>query len=304
MSGDLSIQKVYVVGTGEAGSSSSVEATGGKNVSVYGTKIVQDSGPDFSPIQLSDSPGKEAFKHFGKKYDDLAMMDVDNTMAKLQMQLDDFAADYPNTKLPELPKMPEPAKFEKGKDGYQAYKMALMQYENVCSNRIEKASRRALTTTVENAASQTQDVVRSTAKETQMVTISGVEYLAEKIDDGVAQIKADNQESADALMKELKTQGYQTRKTIDKATGKVIVTIAKAAAAVSHHVDEVGEGIKNNTNRKASLIRNRLDQIEDKVDKNGRKLDDINETVKDTNERVHLPETVAGEVLDPFHIFH
>ena len=115
MPGDLSVSKIYVVGTGEPGASSSVEATDDKKVSVYGTDIVQETDSDFSATPLSESPAKEAFKHFGKKYDDLAMMDTNNTIAKLQMQLDDFAAECPNAKLPKLPNMPDPAKFEKGK---------------------------------------------------------------------------------------------------------------------------------------------------------------------------------------------
>ena len=92
------------------------------------------------------------------------MMDTNNTIAKLQMQLDDFTAECPNVKPPKLPNMPDSAKFEKGKDGYQAYKMALMQYENVCSNKIENATRKSLKATIQGSAAETQDVVRPTAR--------------------------------------------------------------------------------------------------------------------------------------------
>lgn len=270
MPGDLSIQKVYVVGTGEAGSSSSVEATGDKNVSVYGTGIVQESGTDFSATQLPDSPAKEAFKHFGKKYDDLAVMDANNATAKLQMQLDDFAAEYPNAKLPKLPNMPDPAKFEKGKDGYQAYKMALMQYENVCSNRIENASRRALTTTVENAASQTQDVVRSTAKETQMVTISGVEYLAEKIDESTSAIIANSEQEFKQLEKQINSMGGKIISVVRQEGGKIRVQIEKGVGSLHQHMfwseNRLHGHIFKSTEEIKGEVNNRADGIEGKMD--------------------------------------
>lgn len=233
----FSIQKIYVVGTGEPGASSSVDATDDKKVSVYGTDIVQEADSDFSATPLSESPAKEAFKHFGKKYDDLAMMDVNNTMAKLQMQLDDFAAECPNAKLPKLPNMPDPAKFEKGKDGYQAYKMALMQYENVCSNKIENATRKSLTATVQGSAAETQDVVRSTAMETQMVTIAGVNYLAEKIDESTSVIIANSEEEYKELAQQINAMGGQIIKVVRKEGDKIRVQIKERADGIENKMD-------------------------------------------------------------------
>lgn len=281
MSHDLSIQKIYVVGTGESGASSSVEATDDKKVSVYGTDIVKEADSDFSATPLSESPAKEAFKHFGKKYDDLAMMDVNNTIAKLQMQLDDFATECPNAELPKLPKMPDPAKFEKGKDGYQAYKMALMQYENVCSNKIENATKKSLTATIQGSAAETQDVVRSTAKETQMVTIAGAEFLAEKIDESTVAIIANSEEEYQKLEQQIKAVGGKIISVVRQESGKIRVQLRQGFNEVHSHINNAERNIHGHinvaernihnhlfysTNRITATVNNRADGLEDKMD--------------------------------------
>ena len=281
MPGDLSVSKIYVVGTGEPGASSSVEATDDKKVSVYGTDIVKEADSDFSATPLSESPAKEAFKHFGKKYDDLAMMDVNNTMAKLQMQLDDFTAECPNVKPPKLPNMPDPAKFEKGKDGYQAYKMALMQYENVCSNKIENATRKSLTATIQGSAAETQDVVRSTANETQMVTIAGAEFLAEKIDESTVAIIANSEEEYQKLEQQITAVGGKIISVVRQESGKIRVQLQQGFDDVHGHINNAEMNIHghinvaernihnqlfSSTNRITATVNNRADGIENKMD--------------------------------------